>query len=66
MGTLSDLVRYASDGSPYRRLPQVVARPRNDHDLSRLMQFARNHERKLTFHAAVSSLNGQTGMRTES
>ncbi|MHC9560192.1 hypothetical protein [Corynebacterium diphtheriae] len=24
------------------------------------MQFARNHERKLTFHAAVSSLNGQT------
>ncbi|AEX74401.1 hypothetical protein CDHC01_1150 [Corynebacterium diphtheriae HC01] len=59
MGTLYDLVRYASDGSPYRRLPQVVARPRNDHDLSRLMQFARNHGRKLTFRAEGSSLYGQ-------
>lgn len=59
LGTLSDLVRYASDGSPYRRVPQVVVRPRNEHDLSRLMQFARNHGRKLTFRAAGSSLNGQ-------
>ncbi|GAA1473927.1 FAD-binding and (Fe-S)-binding domain-containing protein [Corynebacterium felinum] len=59
LGRLSDLVRYASDGSPYRTVPQVVVRPRNEHDLSELMRYASTHGRNLVFRAAGTSLNGQ-------
>ncbi|MCK7641358.1 FAD-binding oxidoreductase [Corynebacterium sp. CCM 8835] len=58
-GRVSDLIRYASDASPYRTVPQIVVRPRNAHDLSRLMRFAARNDRKLTFRAAGTSLNGQ-------
>ena len=56
---LSDLVRYATDGSPYRLVPQVVVRPRNAADLSELMRYATTHGRKIVFRAGGSSLNGQ-------
>lgn len=59
LGSLSDLIRFASDGSPYRRIPQVVVRPRNEDDLSQLMVFAQRERRHLTFRAAGTSLNGQ-------
>lgn len=58
-GRVSDLVRYASDASPYRDIPSVVVAPRNAEDLSKLMHFAREHGRTLTFRAAGTSLNGQ-------
>ena len=59
LSRLSDLVRYATDGGPYRCVPQVVVRPRDAADLAELMRFARNHKRHLVFRAAGTSLNGQ-------
>ncbi|APT84727.1 FAD-binding and (Fe-S)-binding domain-containing protein [Corynebacterium aquilae] len=56
---ISDLVRYASDASPYRQVPQVVVQPRNATDLSKLMVFAREHKRNLVFRSGGTSLNGQ-------
>ncbi|MCS4535060.1 FAD-binding and (Fe-S)-binding domain-containing protein [Corynebacterium sp. HS2168-gen11] len=56
---LSDLVRFASDGSPYRRVPKVVVRPRNANDLAALMRFATHTGHHLVFRAAGTSLNGQ-------
>ena len=58
-GRVSDLVRYASDASPYRDIPSVVVAPRDAQDLSKLMLFAREHGRTLTFRASGTSLNGQ-------
>lgn len=56
---VSDLVRYASDASPYRQIPSVVVQPRSADDLSALMRFAREHGHTLTFRSAGTSLNGQ-------
>lgn len=56
---VSDLVRYASDASPYRQIPSVVVQPRNAEDVSKLMRFARETSRTLTFRSAGTSLNGQ-------
>ncbi|MEZ2189214.1 FAD-binding and (Fe-S)-binding domain-containing protein [Corynebacterium sp. CCM 9204] len=56
---VSDLVRYASDASPYRAVPQVVVRPRNARDLAAIMRFAARNGRHLTFRSAGTSLNGQ-------
>ncbi|AZA13537.1 FAD-binding and (Fe-S)-binding domain-containing protein [Corynebacterium choanae] len=58
-GRISDVVRYASDGSPYRAVPQVVVKPRNAQDLSAIMRWAKRNDRKLVFRAGGSSLNGQ-------
>jgi hypothetical protein len=35
---LSDLVRYASDASPYRLLPQVVVQPRHVDDIVAILE----------------------------
>ncbi|MDK8700073.1 FAD-binding and (Fe-S)-binding domain-containing protein [Corynebacterium pseudodiphtheriticum] len=56
---ISDIVRYASDGGPYRLLPQVIVAPRNTQDLSRVMRYATDHGRNITFRSAGTSLNGQ-------
>ncbi|MCK7674565.1 FAD-binding and (Fe-S)-binding domain-containing protein [Corynebacterium pygosceleis] len=58
-GRVSDLVRYASDASPYRSVPRVVVHPRNADDLAKIMRFAAHSGRHLTFRAAGTSLNGQ-------
>ena len=57
---LTDLVRYASDASPYRYVPQVVVTPRTPEDLARILVYCRDHDRKATFRAAGTSLNGQS------
>jgi len=36
---ISDLVRYASDASPYRYLPQVVALPRTVDDVRAILDY---------------------------
>jgi D-lactate dehydrogenase len=54
-----DLVRYASDASPYRRFPKVVALPRDAHDVARLLEYGRRTGTPLTLRAAGTSLNGQ-------
>jgi D-lactate dehydrogenase len=55
-----DLVRYASDASPYRLVPQVVALPRTTDDIVKLFRYCRETGRHATFRAAGTSLNGQS------
>ena len=55
-----DLVRYASDASPYRLVPQVVVQPRTTDDIVKLFRYCRETGRHATFRAAGTSLNGQS------
>src|SRR5919108_2849650 len=55
----SDLVRYASDASPYRYLPKVVILAHDVDDLSKLFDYSRRSGVPLTFRAGGTSLNGQ-------
>src|ERR1700752_5296000 len=55
-----DLVRYASDASPYRLVPQVVVLPRTTDDIVKLFRYCRKKGRHATFRAAGTSLNGQS------
>jgi D-lactate dehydrogenase len=57
---LSDLVRFASDASPYRLIPQVVLMPRTTEEVSKILRFCREQGRHATFRAAGTSLNGQS------
>ncbi|MFS0691337.1 FAD-binding and (Fe-S)-binding domain-containing protein [Streptomyces nitrosporeus] len=56
---ISDLVRYASDASPYRFLPQVVVVPEDIDDISAILSYAHGNGRDVVFRAAGTSLNGQ-------
>ena len=55
-----DLVRYASDASPYRLIPQVVAVPRDVTDMASLLRCATELGVPVTFRAGGTSLNGQS------
>src|SRR3989441_408915 len=55
-----DLVRYASDASPYRLVPQVDVLPRTTDDIVKLFRYCRETGRHATFRAAGTSLNGQS------
>jgi D-lactate dehydrogenase len=55
-----DLVRYASDASPYRLIPKAVAVPRDVEDVQRLLGLARRAGEPLVFRAGGTSLNGQS------
>ncbi|HTU87541.1 MAG TPA: FAD-binding and (Fe-S)-binding domain-containing protein, partial [Solirubrobacteraceae bacterium] len=59
-GRTIDLVRYATDASPYRLVPQVVVTPRTVEDVVALLGFCREEGRHATFRAAGTSLNGQS------
>ncbi len=54
-----DLVRYATDGSPYRLIPRAVVVPRHVEDVAALMRCATAAGTSLTFRAGGTSLNGQ-------
>ncbi len=54
-----DIVRYASDASPYRMLPQVVLAPRDLAEMVKLLGYARRSRKPLVFRAGGTSLNGQ-------
>jgi D-lactate dehydrogenase len=54
-----DLVRYASDASPYRLIPKAVAMPHDADDVAGLMTLARERSIPITFRAGGTSLNGQ-------
>ncbi|MCH0539996.1 FAD-binding oxidoreductase [Streptomyces sp. MUM 203J] len=56
---VQDLVRYASDASPYRFVPQVVLVAQDIDDVSAILSFARGKGREVVFRAAGTSLNGQ-------
>lgn len=57
--TVSDLVKYASDASPYRFVPQVVVVAEDVDDVSAVLSYAHGHGRNVVFRAAGTSLNGQ-------
>jgi D-lactate dehydrogenase len=57
---ISDLVRYASDASPYRYLPQVVVVPRTVGDVRAILDYCARTGRHATFRAGGTSLNGQS------
>jgi D-lactate dehydrogenase len=54
-----DIVRYASDASPYRRLPQVVVMAHDAGDVVEVLGHARRTGGHLTFRGGGTSLNGQ-------
>jgi D-lactate dehydrogenase len=56
----SDLIRYASDASPYRLIPKAVAIPRDTDEVAGLFELARRNSTPLVFRAGGTSLNGQT------
>ncbi|MEU5144020.1 FAD-binding and (Fe-S)-binding domain-containing protein [Streptomyces sp. NPDC021139] len=57
--TISDLVKYASDASPYRLVPSVVVIAETAADVSTVLRHARENRRHVVFRAAGTSLNGQ-------
>ncbi|MQY11805.1 hypothetical protein SRB5_19240 [Streptomyces sp. RB5] len=56
---ISDLVRYASDASPYRFLPRAVVLAEDRGDIAKIFRYAHRNNRKLVFRSAGTSLNGQ-------
>jgi D-lactate dehydrogenase len=55
----SDLVRYASDASPYRLLPQAVVMARDAGDVAKVLAYGRANDVPAVFRAGGTSLNGQ-------
>ncbi len=55
----SDIVRYASDASPYRLLPRAVVMARDARDVSKLLAYGRANDVPVVFRAGGTSLNGQ-------
>ena len=56
----TDLIRYASDASPYRRIPAAVVQPRTVEEVAGLMAFAAGSSTPLVFRSGGTSLNGQS------
>jgi len=59
LGRATDLVRYASDASPYRLFPRAVVAPRDADDVAKVLAYGREQGVPVTFRAAGTSLNGQ-------
>jgi D-lactate dehydrogenase len=55
-----DLIRFATDASPYRLFPKVVVIARNLDDVRKVLHYARQNGETVTFRAAGTSLSGQT------
>src|SRR5215212_6542177 len=54
-----DLVRYASDASPYRMLPKAVVMARDADDVAKVLSYGRRANEPVTLRAGGTSLNGQ-------
>lgn len=54
-----DLIRYASDASPYRLFPQAVVMARDAEDVGKVLAYGREKGIPVTFRAGGTSLNGQ-------
>ena len=55
-----DLIRYASDASPYRLLPKAVVLARDASDVAKVLDYGRGAGVPVTFRAGGTSLNGQS------
>ena len=54
-----DLIRFATDASPYRLFPKVIVLARNVDDVRKVLEYARQKHESVTFRAAGTSLSGQ-------
>jgi D-lactate dehydrogenase len=54
-----DLIKYASDASPYRKLPRAVVMAKEADDVAKVLAFGRRSGIPVTFRAGGTSLNGQ-------
>jgi D-lactate dehydrogenase len=54
-----DLVRYASDASPYRLFPRAVVMAHDAGDVAKVLAYGREKGIPVTFRAGGTSLNGQ-------
>ncbi len=59
LGRASDIVRYASDASPYRLLPRAVVMAHDVDDVAKTLAYGRANETPVVFRAGGTSLNGQ-------
>jgi D-lactate dehydrogenase len=59
LGRVSDLVRYASDASPYRLLPKAVVMAHDTQDVAKVIDFGRRSGIPVVFRAGGTSLSGQ-------
>ena len=55
----SDIVRYASDASPYRLFPRAVVMAHGPEDVAKVLAYGRRSGIPVTFRAGGTSLNGQ-------
>src|SRR5690348_14138018 len=55
----ADLIRYASDASPYRVIPQVVVMAKSAADVAKVFAFGSENGIPVTLRSAGTSLNGQ-------
>jgi D-lactate dehydrogenase len=59
LGRASDIVRYASDASPYRLFPRAVVMAHDAEDVAKVLEYGRRNEIPVTFRGGGTSLNGQ-------
>jgi D-lactate dehydrogenase len=57
---LIDLVKYATDASPYRMFPKVVVTPGTVEDVAKIFAYAQEKKISVTIRSAGSSLSGQS------
>jgi D-lactate dehydrogenase len=55
-----DLIRYASDASPYRLFPKAIVEARDAADVAKVFRFGREQRIPVTLRSAGTSLNGQS------
>jgi D-lactate dehydrogenase len=59
LGRAGDIIRYASDASPYRLFPRAVVMAREASDVAKVLAYGREKGIPVTFRAGGTSLNGQ-------
>jgi hypothetical protein len=60
LSRVTDLVKYATDASPYRLFPQVAVAAESPEQIAKTLQYARQNHHSATFRASGSSLHGQS------
>jgi D-lactate dehydrogenase len=59
LASAGDIVKYASDASPYRLFPKAVVMAREAGDVAKVLAYGREKGIPVTFRAGGTSLNGQ-------
>jgi D-lactate dehydrogenase len=54
-----DIVRYASDASPYRLFPKAVVMAHDAGDVAKVLEYGRRNDIPVVFRSGGTSLNGQ-------